>query len=153
MGCAQCHNHRYDPIPQSDYYRLRAILEPAYDVKNWRVPAARQVSLYTDADRAKAKEIEAEAAKIDVERLKKQSELIEGTFQKELAKLPELIRTEAKEARTTPEAKRTAAQKKLMQEHPSLNVSAGSLYLYDQKAADVLKKMADEAASTRAKKP
>jgi hypothetical protein len=33
VGCAQCHNHRYDPIPQDDYYRLRAIFEPAYYVK------------------------------------------------------------------------------------------------------------------------
>jgi hypothetical protein len=33
VGCAQCHNHRYDPIPQADYYRVRAIFEPAYDVK------------------------------------------------------------------------------------------------------------------------
>src|SRR5207244_1454553 len=31
VGCAQCHNHRYDPIPQTDYYRFRAIFEPAYD--------------------------------------------------------------------------------------------------------------------------
>ena len=51
------------------------------------------------------------------------------------------------------DAKRTAEQKKLMQQHPSLNVSPGSLYLYDQKAADELKKMADEAAAIRAKKP
>ena len=153
MGCAQCHNHRYDPIAQTDYYRLRAILEPAYDVKNWRAPAARQVSLYTDADRQKSKEIEADAVKIDLERLKKQSEFIEATFQKELAKLPEDVRDKAKEARNTPDAKRNAEQKKLMQQHPSLNVSPGSLYLYDQKAADQLKKMADEAAAIRAKKP
>ena len=39
VGCAQCHNHRYDPIPQADYYRFRAIFEPAYDVKNWRAAA------------------------------------------------------------------------------------------------------------------
>ena len=32
VGCAQCHNHRYDPIPQEDYYRFRAIFEPALDV-------------------------------------------------------------------------------------------------------------------------
>lgn len=153
MGCAECHNHRYDPIPQTDYYRLRAILEPAYDVKNWRAPAARQVSLYTDADRQKAKEIEADAEKIDQERLKKQGEFIEATFQKELAKLPEDIREQAKAARDTPAAKRNAEQKRLMQQHPSLNVSPGSLYLYDQKAADQLKKMADEAAAIRAKKP
>jgi Protein of unknown function (DUF1553)/Protein of unknown function (DUF1549)/Planctomycete cytochrome C len=153
MGCAQCHNHRYDPIAQIDYYRLRAILEPAYDVKNWRAPAARQVSLYTDADRQKSKEIEADAAKIDAERLNKQREFIEATFQKELAKLPDDIREKAKEARNTPDGKRNAEQKKLMQQHPSLNVSAGSLYLYDQKAADQLKKMADEATAIRAKKP
>jgi hypothetical protein len=24
VGCAQCHNHKYDPIPQRDYYRLMA---------------------------------------------------------------------------------------------------------------------------------
>ena len=25
VGCAQCHNHRYAPISQKDYYRIRAI--------------------------------------------------------------------------------------------------------------------------------
>ena len=25
-GCAQCHDHKYDPIPQKDYYRLQAYL-------------------------------------------------------------------------------------------------------------------------------
>ena len=29
VGCAQCHNHRYDPIAQTDYYRFRALFEPA----------------------------------------------------------------------------------------------------------------------------
>ncbi|MBK5292364.1 MAG: DUF1553 domain-containing protein [Acidobacteriia bacterium] len=26
IGCARCHNHKFDPIPQADYYRLQAIL-------------------------------------------------------------------------------------------------------------------------------
>ncbi len=64
VGCAQCHDHRYDPIPQADYYRLRAVFEPALDTNHWRRPGQRLVSLFKDADRAKCKAIEAEAAKL-----------------------------------------------------------------------------------------
>ena len=32
-GCARCHDHKFDPIPQRDYYRLQAIFAPAVKVK------------------------------------------------------------------------------------------------------------------------
>ena len=37
MACAQCHTHKYDPITQSDYYRLMATMNnaeepPLYDL-------------------------------------------------------------------------------------------------------------------------
>lgn len=153
VACAQCHSHKYDPIPQSDYYRLRAIFEPALDWKNWRTPPARRVSLYTDADRKKAQDIEAEAAKIDAERLKKQEEYIQRTFDKEVAKLAENLREPARQARQTPAMKRTPEQVKILKDYPSLNVSAGSLYLYDHKAAEDLKQYAAKAAAIRATKP
>jgi hypothetical protein len=29
VGCARCHDHKFEPIPQSDYYRLQAFFAPA----------------------------------------------------------------------------------------------------------------------------
>jgi len=153
VGCAQCHNHRYDPIPQVDYYRMRAIFEPALNVTRWKQPGSRVVSLYTDANKAEAARIETEAKKIDAERTSKQTVFIQSTFDKEVAKLPEPIRPKAREARKTDAKKRTPEQTELLKKYPSLNVSAGSLYLYDSKAADVLKKIAKRASELRATKP
>ena len=41
VGCAQCHDHRYDPISQRDYYRMRAIFEPSLNPQTWLPPKAR----------------------------------------------------------------------------------------------------------------
>ncbi len=30
MQCVKCHDHKYDPIEQTDYYRMRAIFEPMH---------------------------------------------------------------------------------------------------------------------------
>ena len=38
VGCARCHDHKYDPIPQRDYYRLSAVLRSAYDPYDWLSP-------------------------------------------------------------------------------------------------------------------
>ncbi|MBU6172468.1 MAG: DUF1549 domain-containing protein, partial [Planctomycetes bacterium] len=37
MNCARCHDHKYDPLHQTDYYRLRAFFEP-YHVRLDIVP-------------------------------------------------------------------------------------------------------------------
>lgn len=36
--CARCHTHKFDPIPQRDYYRLVAMLKGAYDEHDWLKP-------------------------------------------------------------------------------------------------------------------
>ncbi len=37
MNCARCHDHKFDPLEQADYYRLRAFFEP-YHVRVDMVP-------------------------------------------------------------------------------------------------------------------
>lgn len=37
MNCCQCHDHKFDPISQTEYYRMRAVFEP-YQVRTDRVP-------------------------------------------------------------------------------------------------------------------
>ncbi|MEO1981241.1 MAG: PSD1 and planctomycete cytochrome C domain-containing protein, partial [Fuerstiella sp.] len=40
MNCARCHSHKYDPIPQRDYYRMVAVFKGAYDEYDWMTPHA-----------------------------------------------------------------------------------------------------------------
>jgi hypothetical protein len=35
IGCARCHDHKFDPILQEDYYKLTASFHAAYDTSNW----------------------------------------------------------------------------------------------------------------------
>jgi hypothetical protein len=37
LKCCRCHDHKYDPFTQKDYYRFRAFFEP-YDVRTDRIP-------------------------------------------------------------------------------------------------------------------
>ncbi len=55
MGCARCHNHKFDPITQKDYYRLQAVFAGSEDreipvvdavkIMTWRKSETRQLEL------------------------------------------------------------------------------------------------------------
>ena len=43
IECARCHSHKFDPIPQQDYYALQSIFYPAFNVKDWKQPKDRWI--------------------------------------------------------------------------------------------------------------
>ncbi len=51
IKCARCHSHKYDPIPQRDYYRLKAVFQGAYDEHDWLNP---HPSVYDDLKQFRA---------------------------------------------------------------------------------------------------
>ena len=134
IQCAQCHDHRYDPIPQRDYYQLRAVFEPALDWKNWRTPPNRLVSLYTEKDRKRRADIEGRAKEVDARRKKKVTFYIDKTLEHELLMVPDELREPLRTAFKTRSADRTPKQKKLLESHVNIaNITEGSLYLYDRR--------------------
>ncbi|MEX2560386.1 MAG: DUF1549 domain-containing protein, partial [Pirellulales bacterium] len=52
MECCRCHNHKYDPLPQHDYYRLMAWFEPALNVHDWKRPQERFLADVAPVERA-----------------------------------------------------------------------------------------------------
>jgi hypothetical protein len=153
VACAQCHDHRYDPISHVDYYRLKAIFEPALHWQGFRQPGARQVSLYTDRDRSASARIEEEVKPLVEKRNKYQDEQMNLALTKELEKYQPPLRDELRKAAETEPGKRTDAMKKLLDMYPSVKISPGVLYQYLPAAAEELKKKDAEIAAVRAKKP
>jgi hypothetical protein len=43
IQCAKCHDHKFEPLSQRDYYRLQAIFYPAFPIENWVKPNDRFV--------------------------------------------------------------------------------------------------------------
>src|SRR5215475_9629410 len=63
MGCAQCHNHKYDPITQQDYFRMFAILNNTEDAD--LRDESPVLKLYTAQQKAKRIKIQTETAQIE----------------------------------------------------------------------------------------
>jgi len=152
VACAQCHDHRLDPISQEDYYRFRAIFDPAYDWEAWRTPSQRLYSLYTPEESAKAAEIEKAAALVDAEARAMSKKFLDEIFEVEVKKLPEADREPYRLARAAAEKDRTPEQKALIKKYPSA-LALYSLDLYDPKKQAQVNAKSAEAAKRRATKP
>ena len=86
IQCARCHDHKFDPFLQRDYYKLMAIYQPVWDPENW-LPAdlnhgpwpSRMVLDMDEATRAAwIKDVTSNDAKA----LRRMDDLLEATYQK-----------------------------------------------------------------------
>ncbi len=51
LSCARCHSHKFDPIPQRDYYRFLALLSAAYNPSDWIQPKKRLLYTVSPAEK------------------------------------------------------------------------------------------------------
>lgn len=124
VGCARCHNHKYDPIPQRDYYRLSAILQAAYDPYEWKTPNQRQVGLALEAER---QEIDAHNAPLEAQIAKLQAQIDRAVepmklqlVEERLAAVPEKDRESVRAAALAKPSARTKAQRALAMQYESV---------------------------------
>jgi hypothetical protein len=118
VGCAQCHTHKYDPIPQRDYYRMMAIFMPAFNPQSWPQTKDRYLADVSPAEKA---EIDRHNAELDKRLKPLQDQLAEirkpyeeKLLAQKLQALPEALRADTKAALNTPAEKRTDIEKYLV---------------------------------------
>lgn len=51
LHCARCHDHKFEPITQEEYYAFQAVLYPAFNPQNWVNPEDRVVYAYLPGEK------------------------------------------------------------------------------------------------------
>ncbi|MDA0207430.1 MAG: PSD1 and planctomycete cytochrome C domain-containing protein [Acidobacteria bacterium] len=102
VGCARCHNHKFDPIPQKDYYQMQAVFFSSKGV-DYPLASPEEVAQYDAAQKAlddQQKPLKEELRNVEAPYRKR-------IFDERLDELPNYYRV----AWETPEAERTDGQK------------------------------------------
>ena len=131
LACARCHDHKFDPVSQQDYYCFSAILRAAYDPYDWLSPSTTPVGpgaawdetntrFLPSLSERESREVEAHNAPFqqEIEALehsleKKAQPLRQKLFSEKLMELPAVIRQDASVALETSADQRTAEQEYL----------------------------------------
>ena len=91
IGCARCHDHKFDPILQRDYYKLTAAYQAVFDPENWLAanlsygpwPSRNILNIDGEKRAAWIKDVTSSDAKA----LRRLDDLLEATYQRFRAEL------------------------------------------------------------------
>jgi hypothetical protein len=158
LKCAKCHSHKFDPLPQRDYYRLAAVFKGALDENDWLKPyGTKQFSSgpigfrFMDVVSTRERQavtshnsaIDAEIAAAGTELAETARVAREKQVEARLAKLPEAIRQDVRKALASDPAERTEVERYLADKFASLaKIDEATLKTLDPAYA----KSADETA-------
>lgn len=133
LRCAQCHSHKYDPIPQRDYYRLVSVFQGAYDVYDWlkptsvagqskqKNPTRRYLTKVSDDVTANwndaCRPIENQIKVAKDELVKKEAEFRSKFIDEKLAKVPTELHVPIRAMLKVPGKARNPAQRSLAEEY------------------------------------
>jgi hypothetical protein len=114
LGCARCHDHKFDPLTQSDYYRMVAIFNGLQRPRNGRTELDLPVGkrLEVDAELARDRLVEAFTQQLAELRNRRRKEVLDSK--------PTALAAEAIAAFLTDPLKRDETQKKLVEKHAAL---------------------------------
>ena len=114
LQCARCHDHKFDPISQKDYYRIQAVFMGAYRPTDWIPQMERRIVTATRFQQKQAEQHN-KPLQEQLKILQKETEELTVKFQStffedEIGKLPSPIRKDVRDALLKNKEKRTAIE-------------------------------------------
>jgi hypothetical protein len=111
VGCARCHDHKFDPLPQTDYYSLVAIFNPLQRPQRGRTDLARYAAPPALAEKLVDRDRKIEERRAAMKRVR--DEFTTAILRDGKSKLP----ADAQAAFLAPPDKRNNEQKKLIKDY------------------------------------
>ena len=161
VQCARCHSHKFDPIPQVDYYRMQALFTTAYRPDKWIPQMNRRLHIASKNQKeAAAKhnaDVDAVVKKLNAEQTTLKSSFVKRFFEDQLKTVSQEIRADVQAAVNIKPAARNEVQKylaskfekKLKPQGKELDTALATYEEFKKQSASLTAKIAAENGRKR----